>query len=391
MVFEKILKLMAEKQASDVFVSIGAPIQIKIQGQSMPINQQIMDTETILKIAHELMNPDQFTQLERTNELTMTYSQSELGNFRITAFRQRRSIALSIRYIQNEIPTLKGLNLPPALAEVSLAKHGLVLVAGASGSGKSNTLAALIYHRSLNRAGHILTIENPIEFQFRHAKSIVNQREIGIDANSWQEALQNVTRQAPDCLMLGEIKDHYTMKAALDFTQSGQLCMATINASNGVQALNRVLNFFPQENRSIALIDLAAALKCVISQRLVRKSNGTRVPAVEILMNSKHIAGLIERGELNAIKEAMDKSMSPDSQTFEQALYDLYTDNVIELQEALSNADSSTNLSWLINNGKAQPELSPPELLITAEKMAGLEEAEPDGASFKEFSLRIED
>ncbi|HRQ57580.1 MAG TPA: PilT/PilU family type 4a pilus ATPase, partial [Azoarcus taiwanensis] len=352
MIFDKLFQLMAEKQASDIYITAGAPIHIKIQGHTMPINQQMMDHEMIRKMLYELIAPEQAEAFERDKELNISRGITGIGNFRINAFWQRNSISIVMRFIQGDIPTLNSLNLPPVLADVVMEKRGLVLVVGSTGSGKSTTLASMIDHRNRSRAGHILTVEDPIEYLFRHRRSVVNQREVGIDTQSWQEALRNAMRQAPDCILIGEIRDRETMQAALAYAQTGHLCLATLHANNAYHALNRIVNFFPLENRSLLYLDLAVALRCIMSQRLVRRPDGKRIPAVEILMNTRHIADLIERGDLTEIKEAMEQSLAPGSQTFEQDLFRLYQEKVISLDEALGNADSPTNLSWLINNAQ---------------------------------------
>ena len=391
MIFEKLFQLMAEKQASDIFVTAGAPIHIKIQGQTMPINQQVMDHAMIKKMLYELISPEQAEHFNRHKELNVSRGVTGLGNFRINAFWQRNTISMVMRFIQGDIPTLTSLGLPPVLADVVMEKRGLVLVVGSTGSGKSTTLASMIDHRNRHRSGHILTVEDPIEYLFKHRKSVVNQREVGIDTESWKEALRNAMRQAPDCILIGEIRDRETMQAALAYAQTGHLCLATLHANNAYHALNRIVNFFPLENRSLLYLDLAVALRCIMSQRLVRKPDGKRIPAVEILMNTRHIAELIDKGELSGIKEAMEQSLAPGSQTFEQDLYRLYREQVVTLDEALANSDSPTNLSWLINNAEVRTvDDSPPQGKIPNDS-AEFENTEPDGASFREFSLHVDD
>ena len=353
MVFEKLFSLMAEKQASDIFITAGAQIHIKIHGVSVPINQQIMEPAMIQEMIYEMMTPEQIARFEREREFNLSFGRHDLGNFRINAFWQRNSVALVVRFIQGLIPTIGSLGLPAILSELVLDKRGLVLVVGATGSGKSTTLASMVNYRIHNCTGHVLTVEDPIEFLFRHDKSIVNQREVGIDTHSWHNALRNAMRQAPDCILIGEIRDRETMQAALAYSQTGHLCLATLHANNAYHALNRIVNFFPLENRDLLYLDLSVALRAIVSQRLVKKRDGTRIPAVEILMNTRHIADLIHMGQLGDIKEAMEQSLAPGSQTFEQDLYHLYQKDLISLEEALANADSPTNLHWLINNGGA--------------------------------------
>ncbi len=389
MIFDKLFQLMAEKQASDIFITAGAPIHIKIQGHTMPINQQIMEPPMIKRMIYEMIQPDQIERIEHDKELNLSFGRRDLGNFRVNVFWQRNSIAIVVRYIQGDIPTIESLALPEVLSEVVMEKRGLVLVVGATGSGKSTTLASMIDHRNRNRSGHILTVEDPIEYLFKHRKSVVNQREVGIDTHSWHDALRNAMRQAPDCILIGEIRDRETMQAALAYSQTGHLCLATLHANNAYHALNRIVNFFPLENRSLLYLDLAVALKCIISQRLVRKPDGKRTPAVEILMNTRHIAELIEHGDLNQVKEAMEQSLAPGSQTFEQDLFRLYHEKVVTLDEALANADSPTNLSWLINNAQFGNNEAPPA--AQNRPIVDFERTEPDGASFREFSLHLDD
>ena len=366
MILDKLFQLMAEKQASDIFISAGIPIHIKIQGNTVPVNQQLMDSAMIEKIAYELMSPDQIKTFEATMEMNLSFCVPSVGNFRINIFRQRASISMVVRYILGNIPALDSLSLPPILADLIMEKRGLIMIVGATGSGKSTTLASMLDHRNANRSGHILTIEDPIEFLFRHKKSIVNQRELGMDTLGWEPALRNAMRQAPDCILIGEIRDRETMQAAIAYAQTGHLCLATLHANNSYHALNRVINFFPLESRTSLYLDLSASLKAIISQRLVRKPDGKRTPAAEILLNTRHVQELIERGEVLAIKEAMEQSLAPGSQTFEQDLFRLYREGTVTLDEALANADSPTNLSWLINNSEIGNNPQKSELNIEA-------------------------
>lgn len=390
MIFDKLFQLMAEKVASDIFITAGAPIHIKIQGHTMPINQQIMEPTMIQKMIYEMMSPEQIERFERDKELNLSFGRRDVGNFRVNVFWQRNSVAVVVRFIQGDIPSVAELGLPSTLSDVVMEKRGLVLVVGATGSGKSTTLASMIDHRVRNRSGHILTVEDPIEYLFKHRKSIVNQREVGIDTLNWHEALRNAMRQAPDCILIGEIRDRETMQAALAYSQTGHLCLATLHANNAYHALNRIVNFFPLENRPLLYLDLSVALRCIISQRLVRKPDGKRTPAVETLMNTRHISELIERGELNEIKEAMEQSLAPGSQTFEQDLFRLYHEKIITLDEALANADSPTNLSWLINNAQLGND-SKAAADTRNKPTLDFENTDPDGASFREFTLHIDD
>ncbi len=389
MIFDSLFQLMADKKASDIFITAGAPIHIKIQGNTMPINQQVMEPSMIRRMVEEAVAPEKIAQFEHDRELNLSFGRRDLGNFRVNLFWQRNSIAVVARYIQSNIPTVEELGLPEVLTELVLDKRGLVLVVGATGSGKSTTLAAMLDHRNRSRSGHILTVEDPIEYLFTHRKSVVNQREVGIDTLNWGEALRNAMRQAPDCILIGEIRDRETMQAAIAYAQSGHLCLATLHANNAYHALNRIINFFPLENRQLLYLDLAVALRSIVSQRLIRKPDSSRVPAVEILMNTRHIADLIERGEINEIKQAMEQSLAPGSQTFEQHLYELYSDKVISLEEALANADSPTNLHWLINN--AQINVNEQSSSTQSSSLLEFDTKSLDGASFQEFTLHVDD
>lgn len=388
MILDKLFQLMSEKQASDIFISAGIPIHIKIQGNTMPVNQQVMDSAMIEKIAYELMTPDQAKTFEATMELNLSFGVPHVGNFRINLFRQRGSISIVVRFILGNIPALDTLLLPEILGELVMEKRGLILIVGATGSGKSTTIASMLDYRNAHRSGHILTIEDPIEFLFKHKKSIVNQRELGMDTLGWEHALKNAMRQAPDCILIGEIRDKETMQAAIAYAQTGHLCLATLHANNSYHALNRIINFFPLENRTALYLDLSASLKAIVSQRLVKRPDGRRLPTAEVLLNTRHIQELIERGEVVAIKEAMEQSLAPGSQTFEQDLFRLYREGIITLDEALANADSPTNLSWLINNSEIGYGNKNEK---TTEAPLEFAETNGNGASFKEFSLSLDD
>jgi twitching motility protein PilU len=378
MAMERLFHLMKEKNASDMFLAVNSPIHLKINGNLIPINQQKLDGENIRLLLADICTPEQLAELERDNELNMGVSAPNLGRFRLSAFRQRGSISAVLRFVPNNIPPLASLGLPPVLSELIMEKRGLMLLVGATGSGKSTTIAAMLDHRNELRSGHILTLEDPIEYLFKNKRSIVNQREIGGDAKDFQTALRNSMRQAPDCILIGEIRDKETMSAALAYAQSGHLVLATLHANNSYNALNRIISFYPMENRASLLQDLSSTLKAIVSQRLLRSiQGGTRTAAVEIMVNTRHIADLVEKGEIGQIKEAIDKSMSPGSQSFELALLQLVQEGLISQEEALANADSATNLLWLLNNGpEKNTEPEKPE-----KKPAG------DEASFTEFTL----
>ncbi|MDD5180434.1 MAG: PilT/PilU family type 4a pilus ATPase [Gallionellaceae bacterium] len=349
MIITPLLQLAADKLASDLFFSVGAPINIKIDGMSMPVNAQVLDAATTKRIAYEMMTPEQIAAFETNMEMNFSFRAPGIGNFRVNIFRQRGDTAIVIRHVRSKILNIEELNLPPVLKELIMEKRGLVLMVGATGSGKSSTLAAMIEHRNTTRTGHILTIEDPVEYIFQHKKSIVNQREIGTDTESYYNALESAMREAPDVLMIGEIRDRDTLMHALIFAQTGHLCLSTLHANNSYHALNRIVNFFPYDARQSVLSDLSMCLRAVISQRLVRNTQGKLVPAVEILLNTSLIADLIKNDEIEKIRDAISQSVSPGSQTFEQALYKLFKSGMISKEEALHNADSASNLSSLID------------------------------------------
>jgi len=350
---KRLFQLMADKKASDIFLSIGAPINIKINGNAMPVNQTILTSSAVQSLLYEVLNEHQVREFEEELELNTAYTMEGVGTFRISAFRQKGTPAVVVRYIPGSVPPLDSLGLPSVLKEIVMQKRGLILMVGATGSGKSTSLAAMIDYRNAERSGHILTLEDPVEFIFKNRKSVVNQREVGTDTKAFQTALKNALRQAPDVILIGEIRDRETMSMALQYAQSGHLCMATLHANNSYHAMNRIFSFYPLENRPTLLLDLSASLQAVVSQRLVRTKAGLRKPACEVLLNTRHISELIEKGEINEMKEAMEKSMAPGSQTFEQALFKLFIDGEITQDEAMLNADSATNMLWLINQATA--------------------------------------
>ncbi len=375
---ERILKLMAEKKASDVYLSAFAPATIKINGQSVPINSQPLPADAVKNLLAEVLPPTRIEELEETLELNMAHAIDGVGNFRISAMRQRGTYAAVIRYIASDIPQLENLNVPTTLADMILEKRGLILMVGATGAGKSTTLAAMMDHRNARMSGHILTVEDPVEFIFTNKKSIVNQREVGSDTMAMQTALKNALRQAPDVILIGEIRDRETMSAAIAYAQSGHLCLATMHANNSYQALNRILSFYPVEVRPTMLGDLASALKAIVSQRLLRTVQGTRTPAVEIMYNTKLVQDLIEKGDFSGVKEAMEKSMTDGSQTFEQDIARLIVEGAVERKEGINHSDSPTNLMWRLANDFAN-----------AKKASEEVEEVDEGPSFTEITLDV--
>jgi twitching motility protein PilU len=350
---KRLFQLMSDKKASDIFLSIGAPITIKINGVAMPVNQTILTPSAVQTLLYEVLNEHQVREFEEELELNTAYTMEGVGTFRISAFRQKGTPAVVVRYIPGNVPPLDSLGLPSILKEIVIERRGLILMVGATGSGKSTSLAAMIDYRNAERSGHILTLEDPVEFIFKNRKSIINQREVGTDTKAFPIALKNALRQAPDVILIGEIRDRDTMSMALQYAQSGHLCMATLHANNSYHAMNRIISFYPLENRPTLLLDLSASLKAVVSQRLVRTKAGQRRPACEVLLNTRHVSELIEKGEINEVREAMEKSMAPGSQTFEQSLFKLFVEGHITQDEAMANADSATNMLWLINQATA--------------------------------------
>lgn len=350
---EKVFKLMAERQASDVYLSAATPIQVKISGQMLQLSDQPLTPDQPRQLLAEVLTPVQMEELDRTGELNVAVGVPGVGRFRLSAFRQRGSIAGVFRFIPFQIPTLESLNLPPLLNTLALAKRGLILMVGSTGAGKSTTLAAMLEQRNQDMTGHILTIEDPIEFLFRNKQSVVNQREVGRDTESLQVGLKNALRQAPDCILIGEIRDRETMSAALSYSLSGHLVLSTLHANNSYHALSRILSFYPPEARSTMLSDLAAGLRAVVSQRLLRSATGARVAAVEVMLNTQLVSDLIESGDLGGVRDAMEKSMAEGSQTFEEDLARLVNLGLVSKDEGLAYADSPTNLMWRLQNDDA--------------------------------------
>jgi twitching motility protein PilU len=349
---ERVLRLMAERNASDVYLSANMPVLIKINGLVNPLSDQPLNHAQPRQLLAEVLSTAQLEELDRVGELNVGIGITKVGSFRLSAFRQRGSIAAVFRCIPFTVPPLESLNVPMMIGDLAMVKRGLVLIVGATGTGKSTTLAAMIDRRNQNAAGHILTIEDPIEFLFTNKRSVVNQREVGRDTESLHTGLRNALRQAPDCIFIGEIRDRETMSAAISYALSGHLVLSTLHANNSYHALGRILSFYPTDAREFLLDDLSAALKAIVSQRLVRAGSGGRVPAVEVMLNTKLVSELIEKGDFNGVKEAMEKSLAEGSQTFEQDLCRLIEDGVISREEGLTYADSPSNLMWRLDNQK---------------------------------------
>ncbi|QGT79164.1 PilT/PilU family type 4a pilus ATPase [Guyparkeria halophila] len=354
---EPYLKLLADKEGSDLYFSSGTTPAIKIQGEMRFIGKDRLRSGQVEELARSVLNQHQIDDFLENLELNVALSRPGIGRFRMNVFMQRGEWSLVIRYIQAEIPRAADLNLPMVVEDLITERRGLILVVGATGSGKSTTLAAMIDHRAEARPGHILTVEDPMEFAFRHRNSVVNQREVGVDTRSYAAALKEALREAPDVIMIGEVRDRATMEHALAYADTGHLCISTLHATNANQALDRIIRFFPSESRDQLLMDLSLNLKAIISQRLIIGSGGKRLPAVEILINTPLVSDLIKRGEVDAIKESMEKNASAGTMTFDMSILDLFKKGLISRDEALANADSRSNMEWLMSFGSGQDEL----------------------------------
>ena len=354
--FKSYLRIMVEKDASDLYLSSGAPVSAKIDGTLQPLENGNLTPEQIRNVAWSIMNEEQISEFEHRPEMNLAISEDGIGRFRVNIFRQRGSISMVIRNIKTDIPDWKQLGLPGVLTDVIMEKRGLVLFVGATGSGKSTSLASLIDHRNSNSAGHIITIEDPVEFVHSHKQSIVNQREVGVDTDSYEDALKNTLRQAPDVILIGEIRDQETMEHALAFAETGHLAISTLHANNANQALDRIINFFPEERRNQLLLDLSLNLRAFVSQRLIKTVDGKRAAAVEILLGTPLVQDMIRRGDVHEIKEVMEKSESLGMQTFDRALYHLVKSGRISMDEAMKNADSPNNLRLTLSLNSGQPD-----------------------------------
>lgn len=340
-----LLRLMVSRGGSDLFLTCDFPPAIKVDGKVTKVSPQPLSALHTLALARSVMNDKQAGEFERTKECNFAISPQGVGRFRINAFVQQGSVGMVLRTIPKDLPTIEGLNLPTVLKEVAMTKRGLVIFVGATGSGKSTSLAAMVNHRNENSYGHIITIEDPVEFVHPHKNCIVTQREVGIDTDGWGIALKNTLRQAPDVILMGEIRDRETMEHAVSFAETGHLCMATLHANSANQALDRIINFFPEERRSQLLMDLSLNLKALVSQRLLPRQEGTgRAAAVELMLNSPLISDLIFKGEVTEIKEIMKRSREQGMQTFDQSLFDLYESHTVTYQDAIRNADSVNDL-----------------------------------------------
>jgi twitching motility protein PilU len=373
----RVLQVMAEKAASDLYISVNSPVLLKINGQLVPITDHALAPSAPRAMLAEVLTPLQMEELEQTGELNLGIGVARVGSFRLSAFKQRNTLAAVVRCIPIKIPTLDALHLPPLLASLALERRGLILMVGATGTGKSTTLASMLEWRNQHLAGHILTIEDPIEFLFTNKRSIINQREVGRDTASLHVGLRNALRQAPDCIMIGEIRDRDTMSATISYALSGHLVMATLHANNSGHALGRILSFYTPEARPALLSDLSSALKAVISQRLLRSMKGGRIPAVEVMQNSQLVSEMVEKGDFGGVREAMLRSLAEGSQTFEQDLARLIDEGLVSRDEALSHADSPTNLLWRLQNATApMSRVTPPA-------------PEPDAPTFTEITLDV--
>jgi twitching motility protein PilU len=358
------LKLMVEKNASDLFFSTGAPVNIKIEGKTSPVGHKALEPGAVKSLAYSLMDDEQIKTFEETLEMNMAISMQDIGRFRINVYRQRGEHSMVIRYIKSTIPSIEELNLLPILKKLIMEPRGLVLVVGSTGSGKTTTLASMINYRNQRQTGHILCIEDPLEFIHKNINSIVDQREVGIDTLSYTNALKNAMREAPDVILIGEIRDRETMQHAIAYAETGHLCLSTLHANNASQTLDRILNFFPETAHHQLLTDLSLNLKAIVSQRLITGKDGKRLPVLEVLLNSPYMSEVIQKGEIGKLMDVMEQATEEGMQTFDQALYDLYQAGKVDLEEALKNANSRNNLALRIHLSVSGSESSTEGLAI---------------------------
>ena len=353
--FNSLLKLMVHKKASDLFITAGVAPSLKINGKVTPVTQATLTPSQAREIVYSIMSPDQRQEFDSTRECNFAISASGIGRFRVSAFQQRNHAGMVLRKIETKIPTFEDLSLPPILRDIAMTKRGLVIFVGATGSGKSTSLAAMIGYRNNNSTGHIISIEDPIEYIHQHAGCIVTQREVGLDTTSFEVALKNTLRQAPDVILIGEIRTRETMDHAIAFSETGHLCLATLHANNANQAMDRIINFFPEDRRNQLLMDLSLNLKAIIAQQLIPAPDGqSRVLCGEILINTPLASDMIRKGEVHTLKELMGKSRQHGMQTFDQALYELYKAGKITYEDAINHADSANELRLMIKLGDSK-------------------------------------
>ena len=372
------LKHMADKSASDLYFTTGAPPSMKVEGETHPISKKRLEPGTAKAIAYEIMDERQQRDFEERLEMNLGLTVEGVGRYRVNIYRQRGEVAMVIRYIKANVPDIKTLSLPDVLGDLIAEKKGLILIVGSTGSGKSTTLASMLDHRNASKTGHILTIEDPIEYVFEHKRSIIGQREVGLDTLSYENALREAMREAPDVIMIGEVRDRRTMEAAISYADTGHLCLSTLHAVNAYQAMDRIINMFPPDAKNQILMDMSLNLRGIISQRLVPGKKGLRVPAVEIMLGGGYISELIREGEIHKIKDAMTRGSKEGMQTFDQSLFELFKTNKVELNTALDFADSRSDLEWKINFGGGVGEISRSH---TSEQIAA------PGADFEELTI----
>jgi twitching motility protein PilU len=393
--FKDYLKIMVEKDGSDLYLSTGAPISAKIHGKLKPLSREPLPGGMVKKIAFSMMDEEQKEAFEHKPEANLAISEPGVGRFRVNVFKQRNEFSMVIRTIKTDIPNYADLGLPDILPKLIMQKRGLILFVGGTGSGKSTSLASLIDYRNANTSGHIITIEDPVEFVHRHKKSIVNQREVGMDTLCYEDALVNTLRQAPDVILIGEIRTQETMEHALEFAETGHLCLSTLHANNANQAIDRIVNFFPEERHKQLFMDLSLNLQAIVSQRLIPTKDGKRAAAIEVLLNTPRVADLIKKGDVEAIKEVMTKSENQGMQTFDSALLKLFKKGLISEEEALKNADSRNNLRLKISldadekSPTAEPAKSEPKQAQPQIKEAPKQEPVAEKKSFSLDDLSL--